>query len=71
MSIILFLLMLENQKDNIEQFKMCAYCYQVFNDADSLANHISEKYSFCEYFCPHCFYRAYSPSHVLIHLVNI
>ncbi|CAI6364719.1 unnamed protein product [Macrosiphum euphorbiae] len=57
----------KNQIYNVEQFKMCAYCFKVFDDEESLANHISEKYTFCEYFCPHCFYRAYTASHVLVH----
>lgn len=62
---------LENQLYNTEQFKNCIYCFKKFDDAESLANHISEKYYFCKYFCPFCFYRAYSPCHVLVHQVNI
>ncbi|CAH1712108.1 unnamed protein product [Aphis gossypii] len=57
----------KNQIYNVEQFKMCAYCFKMFDDEESLANHIADKYSFCEYFCPYCFYRAYSASHVLVH----
>ncbi|KAL4143321.1 hypothetical protein QTP88_005667 [Uroleucon formosanum] len=57
----------KNQIYNVEQFKMCAYCFKGFDDEESLANHISEKYTYCEYFCPHCFYRAYTASHVLVH----
>lgn len=60
---------IENQIYNVEQFKMCAYCFKMFDDEESLANHIADKYSFCEYFCPYCFYRAYSASHVLVHQV--
>eukprot|EP00102_Acyrthosiphon_pisum_P022313 XP_016659523.1 PREDICTED: uncharacterized protein LOC100573806 [Acyrthosiphon pisum] len=59
--------LMENQIYNVEQFKMCAYCFKVFDDEESLANHISEKYTFCDYFCPHCFYRAYTATHVLVH----
>lgn len=62
---------LENQTHKIEQFKICAYCYKTFDDEESLANHIAEKYAFCSYFCPNCFYRAYTASHVLVHQVNI
>lgn len=62
---------LENQIYNTEQFKLCAYCLKTFDDAELLAAHISEKYSFCKYFCPYCFYRAYTPLHVLVHQVNL
>ncbi|VVC35861.1 Zinc finger C2H2-type,Zinc finger, RING/FYVE/PHD-type [Cinara cedri] len=56
-----------NQINNAEQFKHCAYCFKKFDDVESLANHISEKYSFCKFFCPYCFYRAYTPNHVMVH----
>ncbi|XP_026811622.1 uncharacterized protein LOC113552843 isoform X4 [Rhopalosiphum maidis] len=57
----------KNQIYNVEQFKMCAYCFKMFDDEESLTNHIVDKYTFCEYFCPYCFYRAYTASHVLVH----
>ncbi|XP_022160559.1 uncharacterized protein LOC111026733 [Myzus persicae] len=57
----------KNQIYNVQQFKMCAYCFKTFDDEESLADHIAEKYSFCEYFCPYCFYRAYTASHVFVH----
>uniref|UniRef100_A0A2H8TXZ9 Zinc finger and BTB domain-containing protein 6 n=1 Tax=Melanaphis sacchari TaxID=742174 RepID=A0A2H8TXZ9_9HEMI len=57
----------KNQIYNVEQFKMCAYCFKMFDDEESLANHIVDNYTFCEYFCPYCFYRAYTASHVLVH----
>lgn len=67
--ILLMFVVIESQM--VEQFKMCAYCFKIFDDEDSLANHIAEKYTFCVYFCPNCFYRAYTASHVLVHLVKI
>jgi len=50
---------------------MCAYCFRAFENEESLADHIAEKYTFCDYFCPHCFYRAYTASHVLVHQVTL
>ncbi|VVC37520.1 Zinc finger C2H2-type [Cinara cedri] len=58
---------LETQINTMEQLKQCAYCFKKCDDVESLATHISEKYSFCKYFCPFCFYRAYTPHHVLVH----
>ncbi|XP_025411013.1 uncharacterized protein LOC112683957 isoform X4 [Sipha flava] len=57
----------KNQIYNTEQFKKCAYCFKSFDDENSLADHIAEKYTYCKYFCSYCFYRAYEASHVLIH----
>lgn len=63
---------LENQTYNSEQFKKCIYCFKVFENVDALANHIEDQYTYCDYFCPYCFYRAYTPSHVLVHqVINI
>ncbi|VVC42833.1 Zinc finger C2H2-type, partial [Cinara cedri] len=58
---------MENQINNSEQFKHCVYCFKQFDDGESLATHILKNYSFCKYFCPFCFYRAYTPLHVLFH----
>ncbi|VVC27486.1 Zinc finger C2H2-type, partial [Cinara cedri] len=57
----------KNQINNSEQFKHCVYCFKQFDDGESLATHILKNYSFCKYFCPFCFYRAYTPLHVLFH----
>jgi len=63
---------LENQSWSVEQFKKCAYCLKVFESVDALAYHIEEKYTYCDYFCRYCFYRAYTPTHVLAHqVINI
>lgn len=67
--ILLIFVILENQIYNTEQFKKCAYCFKVFDNPESLAQHIYEKYSFCKYFCSYCFYRAYEASHVYHHQV--
>ncbi|XP_050525201.1 uncharacterized protein LOC126896453 isoform X2 [Daktulosphaira vitifoliae] len=57
----------KSQMYNVEQFKKCTYCFRTFDDVDSLANHIAENYTFCNFFCKYCFYRAYTASHVLVH----
>ncbi|XP_026818941.1 uncharacterized protein LOC113557562 [Rhopalosiphum maidis] len=58
-----------DNSDNAYQFMQCMYCFKQF-DTESinvLANHITDKYTFCKYFCRYCLYRAYTASHVLIH----
>lgn len=69
--ILLIFVIVENQIYNTEQFKKCIYCFKSFDDAESLANHIAEKYTYCKYFCSFCFYCAYEASHVFIHQVIV
>lgn len=59
------------QIKNPEYFSKCAYCFRMFDDEESLANHIAEQYTHCKYFCPYCFYLSYRPTHLLSHLVSL
>ncbi|XP_022177909.1 uncharacterized protein LOC111038947 [Myzus persicae] len=58
----------KSQKETCD-FMMCVYCFKSFdvNNVDALAYHIFNNYSFCNYFCRYCLYRAYTASHVLTH----
>lgn len=68
--VIIIILVVVEISCHAEQFKKCTYCLKVFNDENSLADHIADTYTSCMYFCTQCFYRAYTESHVLVHEVN-